>query len=482
MRDASCASAPNQYSGGMARVLGPLVQEQGTVAFDSSDQLPLDGRWPLVGRKAVVDCALAALRSAVRIVALHGESGVGRSRAAEEVVSALEDDGWLCVTVEGNPALSSVPLTTIAPVLTGGMSPSIAEADDEEALFAAASAVLGEIGGERRVLLVLDDAAAADPVSLALIGRLVAAELLRVLLTLDRADPVPQATLLVVEAADALSITVGELAEDETEELVTLVLGGPIEDRAVDELHRASSGNPMFLRELVIRADASGLLLRERNRWRLAEDAIGSPSLPELIRARLSGLTHEEQDVVERLSLCQPLALDEFARPGAPEAIADLEQRGLVRVRETGDRMHMLLAHPEYAAAVRARITRARQATLLAQQADVVAHRRQAPADRLRVALWRLDARRPSDPDLLLRSARLAQGVRDHRHAERLVCAALSSGADASADHLLHAQLLKALSRPAEALSALDRAQDRVTDAAGRAAIDAQRAQILAGA
>src|SRR6185437_4689069 len=99
---------------------------------DSSDQLPLDGRWPLVGREAVVDRALAALRSAIRIVALHGESGVGRSRAAEEVVSALEDDGWLSVTVEGNPALSSVPLTTIAPVLTGGTSPSIAEADDEE--------------------------------------------------------------------------------------------------------------------------------------------------------------------------------------------------------------------------------------------------------------------------------------------------------------------------------------------------------------
>jgi hypothetical protein len=451
------------------------------VAFDASDPVALDGPWPLVGHNGVFERALAALRGTSRTVVLHGPSGVGRSRVAAEVASTLEDEGWLTATVAGNPALPPMPLSTIAPVLPARGGASIAEAEDGDALFTAASALLTDLGQGRRSLVVLDDAAAADPVSTRLIARLVEEDRIRVLATVGAADAVPDGMLRILDAPDATRLEVRELDAEHTERLLALVLGAPVAAGTVWELHRASSGNPLHLRELVIRAGHAGTLVREPDQWRLVEPGLRGPDaarLRELIHARLRELTHEERDVVERLSLCQPLALDEFARPGAPEAIADLEQRGLLRIDETRDRIQMMLAHPEYAAAARETISRARHVTLLAQQADQVARRSPSPADELRVALWRLVARRPSDPQLLLRSARLAEEVGDHRCAERLVSAAITAGADSAEDHLLHAGLLRILSRDEEALSALDRAEERGVGPAVLAAIARQRAEI----
>lgn len=448
------------------------------MAFDSSDPVALEGTWPLVGRTAVVERVLAVLLAGSRAVALYGASGVGRSRIAAEVVEALEDDGWMSVTIEGNPALPPVPLATIAPALAPEMSAPLVRAEDGDALFAAARGALRRIGDGRRLLVVLDDAAAADPVSVALIARLAEEDGLQVLVTLDRGDPAPDGMQSVLTAESAVRIEVRELDADETEQLLVRVLGATVAAGAVAELHRVSGGNPLFLRELVIAASASGTLIRGSRSWRLADEGVGSPGLKELIRGRLGGLTHEELDVVQRLSLCQPLALDEFARPGAPEAIADLEQRGLVRVQEARGRIRMFLAHPQHGAAIRETIPRARHVSLLAQQADVVARRSPSPADDLRVAVWRLDARRPSDPDLLLRSACLAEETSDHRFAERLVSAAISSGADTSAVHLLHARSLQRLLRLAEASSAVDRADERALGAADADAVAVQRAEI----
>ncbi|MDL9979165.1 helix-turn-helix transcriptional regulator [Microbacterium sp. ASV49] len=452
--------------------------------FEGSDPpASVDGPWPLVGRDVVLERALVALRGATRTIALYGPSGVGKSRVAFELAAALEEEGWLSVTIAGNPALSAVPLATLAPVLARDTSAPIASATDAVALFAAASTVLTDIGGGRRILLVLEDAAAADPVSVALIAQLTDAGHLRVLATVAEGEPLPDGMLGIAAAPDAVRIDLSALDVDQTAELLGLVLGAPIAHRAAVELHRASSGNPLFLRELVIGAQDAGTLVRAVDHWHLTGDPVGSPALRDLIRARLRSLTPEERDAVERLALCQPLALDEFARPGAPEALADLEQRGLIRVHEAGGRIRVLLTHPQYAAAVRETIPRIRQVALLGEQADLIATRAPSPADELRIALWRLDAGRRSDPGLLLRTAHLARQAHDHRGAERLVAAAIASGADDAGSHLLHAQLLWALMRSEDALSALDRAQAlaETTADAGDAltAITTQRAEIV---
>ncbi|MFB9641615.1 helix-turn-helix transcriptional regulator [Agromyces lapidis] len=447
----------------------------------------LDGAWPLIGRDGQVERAAGALQGGqTRSVFLYGPSGVGKSRIQSAVGELLDEAGWLVLTASGNPALSAVPFATVAPALARGIDdPAMPKVGDPLALFASTSATIAELAGGRRALIAVDDLSSADSVSVGLIAQLVAAGSLSLIATLPEGEPVPDGVLPIASSADSVRIDVPALDLDEVTELVGLVLGAPIAHRDAVELHRASHGNPLFLRELVIGAVETGALVRAGERWQLEGDPVGTPALRDLIRARLRGLGTEERDAIERLALCQPLGIDEFVRPGAPEALAELELRGMIRVDESGHGIAITLAHPQYAGAVRESLPRIKAISLLTEQADVVERGPMTVVDELRIAMWRLDAGRPSDPELLIRSADLARRAHDHRAAERLAAAAIGAGARDASAHMLHAELLWSLGRGADALQALADAEvaahaiDRPDSTL--AAIAAKRAEIYGG-
>ena len=445
----------------------------------------LDEAWPLVGRDALVDRGVAALTGSARTLLVYGPSGIGKSRVMQAVTERLGDHGWCVLAASGNTALSAVPLGALAPVLAGDPVAMVTAAGDPIALYAAASAAVRKVAAGRRTVLAVDDVSAVDSVSVALIAQLVESGVLRLVGTVGESDPVPDGLLSLAAAGDAVRLDVAPLDVDEVSELLTRVLGGPIAHRDAVELHAVSHGNPLFLRELAIGAADAGSLVSADGLWQLVGEPVGTPALRDLIRARLRVLGDDERDTVERLALCEPLAFDEFARPGAPEALAKLEMRGLIRVDESGARMRVGLAHPHYASAVRDSIPRLRAVSLLLEQADVVASRPMTPADELRVAIWRLDAGRPSDAGVLARSASLARMAHDRRTAERLAAAAVAAGADDAAALLLHGELLWSLGRAEDALAVLARAEERaVTDGDPPellAAIGAARADVFGG-
>lgn len=445
----------------------------------------LDEAWPLVGRDALVDRAVAALAGPARTVLAYGPSGIGKSRVMQAVVERLADAGWCVLSASGNTALSAVPLGALAPVLAGDPVTMVTAAGDPVSLFAAASAAVREVAAGRRTVLAVDDVSVVDSVSVGLIAQLVETGALRLIATVRESDPVPDGLLSLAAAGDAVRLDVGPLGVEEVSELLMRVLGGPIAHRDAVELHAASHGNPLFLRELAIGAADHGSLVSADGLWQLVGEPVGTPALRDLIRARLRVLGDDERDTVERLALCEPLAFDEFARPGAPEALAKLEMRGLIRVDESGARMRVGLAHPHYASAVRDSIPRLRAVSLLLEQADLVASRPMSPADELRVAIWRLDAGRPSDAGVLARSASLARMAHDRRTAERLAAAAVAAGADDAASLLLHGELLWSLGRAEEALEALGRAEERARADGDPpellAAIGAARADVFGG-
>ncbi|MEI5585297.1 MULTISPECIES: helix-turn-helix transcriptional regulator [unclassified Agromyces] len=443
--------------------------------------LPLDENWPLVGRDALLERAATALRAGTRTILAYGASGIGKSRLVHAVGERLADEGWLVLAASGNPALTAVPLGALAPVLSGEAGAAVAHAGDPLALFGAADAALRRLAGDRPVLLVVDDVSVVDPVSIGLLAQLVASGRLRLAGTIREGDPVPEGLQSLAAAGDAIRLDVGPLDPDQVSELLTRVLGGPIAHRDAVELHRAANGNPLFLRELAIGAAEAGSLTATDGLWQLVGEPVGTPALRDLIRARLRVLDDDERDAVERLALCEPLAFDEFARPGAAEALARLELRGLVRVDETGPGVRIALAHPHYAAAVRESMPRIRAMSLLLEQAALVAAGPMEPGDELRVAVWRLDAGRPSDPELLSRSASLAWTAHDRRTTERLAAAAIAAGADDPGILRLHGEALWSLGRGSEALEALARAEERargtgapedVLAAIGRARVD----------
>ncbi|MBN9612275.1 MAG: hypothetical protein J0H64_02200, partial [Actinobacteria bacterium] len=178
---------------------------------------------------------------------------------------------------------------------------------------------------------------------------------------------------------------------------------------------------------------------------------------------------------VERLALCQVLVLDEFQAPGVTEALAGLERRNLIRLDESGSRIRISLTHPHYAAAVRDSLPRIRAISLLLEQADILEgllqrdaapaagsdtyERGRSAAAELRVAIWRLDAGRTADPAMLLRAAELARQAQDSRTAARLVEAAIAGGAYQAEIYMMHAELMWALGRGAQALDSLANAE-----------------------
>jgi DNA-binding CsgD family transcriptional regulator/tetratricopeptide (TPR) repeat protein len=433
----------------------------------------------------MLDRAVGALAANARSVLVYGPSGIGKSRVARTVADRLADDGWCILAASGNTALSAVPLGALAPVLAHDPGPMVSAAGDPVALFAAASNAVRSIAAGRRTLLAVDDVSVVDSVSVTLIAQLVETGLVRLIATVRESDPVPDALLSLASSGDSVRLDVAPLDVHEVSELLTRALGGPIAHRDAVELHRIAHGNPLFLRELAIGAADAGSLVASDGLWQLVGEPVGTPALRDLIRARLRALGDDERDAVERLALCEPLAFDEFARPGAPEALAKLEMRGLIRVDETAARMRVGLAHPHYAAAVRDSIPRIRAVSLLREQADLVASRPMDPGDELRVAIWRLDAGYPTDPGILSRSAALARMAHDRRTAERLAAAAIAAGADDAESLLLHGELLWSLGRAEEALATLARAEERaVADGAPDellAAIGAARADVFGG-
>lgn len=445
----------------------------------------LDEGWPLVGRDALVDRAAAALRGPVRSVFAYGPSGIGKSRVVDAIGDALADDGWLVLTASGNPALSAVPLGALAPVLAREPASMVTAAHDPVSLFAAADAAVRRLADGREILLAVDDVSVADSVSVTLIAQLVQSGRLRLAATVRESDPVPEGLQSIAASGDAIRLDVGPLDVEQVAELLTRVLVGPIAHRDAVELHRAAHGNPLFLRELAIGAADAGSLVAVDGLWQLVGEPVGTPALRDLIRARLRVLGDDERDAVERLALCEPLAFDEFAGPGAADALTRLEVHGLVRVDESTPRMRIRLAHPHYGAAVRDGMPRIRAMSLLLEQAELVAARPMDAADELRVAIWRLDAGRPSDPALLARSAELARLAHDRRTAERLAAAAVDAGADDAATLLLHGELLWSLGRAEEAIDRLARAERRAREADAPdevlAAIGRARAEVFGG-
>lgn len=451
----------------------------------SARALALDEAWPLVGRAALVERGVAGLSNGARTVFAYGPSGIGKSRLVRAIGDGVASGGRVVVQLSGNPALRAVPLAALAPALArepGALVPATA---DPVALFSAASEAIRALGDGRDVVAAVDDITVVDPVSATLLAQLVEAGRLRLAATVRDGDPMPEALLAVASAGDSVRLDVPPLDVDEVGELLASVLGGPVAHRDAVELHRAAQGNPLYLRELAIGAHDSGALVEADGLWQLDGDPVATPALRDLIRGRLHALSEPERDVVERLALCEPLAFDELARPGALEALAALELRGLIHVDESAPRIRVRLAHPHYAAAVRESMPRIRAMALLLEQADLLATRPVDAADELRIAMWRLDAGRPSDPDLLVRSAGLARLAHDHRTAERLVAAAITAGARDGGTHLLHGQLLWSLGRAVDALAALDRADTAATAAGAppelRAGIAAVRSEVFGG-
>ncbi|MEU8021153.1 AAA family ATPase [Micromonospora haikouensis] len=394
--------------------------------------------WPFVGRHAEVEQVTDALVAGhLDAVLLTGASGVGKSRLARECLAEAESRGHPVAHVAATASASAVPLSALAPLL-----PAQVQLADPHQLFEAVRHRLREQTGGRRFVLAVDDVDLLDTVSLALLQFLLADGSLFVIATQRTESQVPDALDSRWRDGRALRLRLDSLERRSVETLLHFALGGPVSAAASEALWQASQGNVLYLRELVSCGQRDGTLVCADGTWRLTGPLTGSAGVVEMVSRRLHALTPGHRAVLELLALCEPLGVDDLLAHAPMDVLADLEEQGLVQVREDGRRQDLTLVHPLHAQALQRAMPRLRARSLLLTQADrIEAYGARRSGDPLRLASWRLDATGTADPDLLARAAHLARFAHDLPRTARLAEAALRHGPDPAVGLLLGAAL-----------------------------------------
>ncbi|MGW5106113.1 AAA family ATPase [Nocardia sp. NPDC004123] len=399
--------------------------------------------WPLIGRsKELINFRelLDARTSGGMILA--GAPGVGKTRIARECLQIAEKKGFAVAVATATRSASQLPFGAMAPLLVGrdGAESGLAPTSDRAAMLRRAAATLLRNAGGRPLLLFVDDAHLLDDGSATLVHQIAASRAAVVLLTVVSGADTPDSVMTLWKDGLATRIDVPSLSPESVEELVRAVLEGPVDGATAVRLAEASQGNALYLRELLICAEATGALTKEGELWCLTGPLAPSERLTELIEMRLHSLSRSQRKVLEVVSFAQYLTPEILAQVCDLLIAAELERDHLLVSTQDAAELTVRLAHPLYAEVVRSRTPALRTLEIARQLADSVENSGSCSDDDvLRVAVWRLTAG-GAGPELLLTAARIARWRYDFPLAERLATAAAQAGAGYDA-HLLIAQL-----------------------------------------
>ncbi len=382
--------------------------------------------WPLVGRAEELALLEAAITRADRHGAvLSGPAGVGKTRLAAELTRLAEARGWRTVRAAATQSMSTITFGAVIHLLPAGSDPASSPAELMHCLR-------NELGGDRPVLLYVDDAHLLDQASAVAVHMLVATGTVRVVVTVRSGEVVPDAVAALWKDGHAVRVELQPLSHTESDDLLAAALDGQVDRVTRARLWRITQGNVLFLYELVHAGIQYGQLARHGDVWS-GEITVGE-RLPELIEARLAGVTDAERGVLEVLAVGEPLGP---AFLGG-DLVESLEQRGLVCVEQDGARTLIRLGHPLHSEILRSRLGVLRRRSIHNGLADTLAGfgaRRRG--DLIRLATWRLDGGGDLDATTLMTAARQARAVFDHQLTERCARAAVRCGAGPDAGVLL---------------------------------------------
>jgi len=413
----------------------------------------IPGDIPLVGRVSELDQMVSRFAESERAAfVIAGAAGVGKTRLAAEVARAATGIGYATEHVVATRSAASIPFGAFATLL-----PDIdAPAEGLVGLLQhAAEAIAGRAVSGRGLLLVVDDAQLLDDGSAALVHQLVHARSCSVVASLRTPGKVPDPITALWKDGLAGRVDLDPLGERHIDQLTSSILGGPMAGASVRWLWKASAGNPLYVRELLLGAERTGTLDNDGGMWVLRLPLPAPDRLVELVASRLADLSARTVDVVELLAIGEPLAFGMLERISGPTALEDAERNGLIAVQDDGRRSEVRLSHPLYGEVVRQKMPHAslrRHCSTLARAFEATGVRRHD--DLLRLARWQLDAGVHRDPVVLGRAAKAARQTFDMDLAARLARAALDSGGGVEAGLVL-GEALFSTGRHAEAEAVL---------------------------
>jgi DNA-binding SARP family transcriptional activator/tetratricopeptide (TPR) repeat protein len=337
---------------------------------------------------ALEDVLERALVGQGRVALVSGEPGVGKTRLADELTRVGQARGaqvvWArCWDGGGAPAFwpwmqvlqalvaerdlaavraelgdKAVDLVQLLPALAGESAPAGQSRDAQEArfrLFDAAALFLRRAAQTRPLVLVFDDLHAADPSTLALLGFMGAAALNTPILILgtyrdtDLAgnEALTEALTELTRSSDCVQLVLTGLTRDDTAHFVEVSAGVAPMSSLAAAIHEVSSGNPLFVSELV-------RLLRAEDRLReLAgdEELVLPRGVEQVIARRLQRLSESCRQTLSLAAVIgnefEPSVLECAGDAHGEDLLVQLEEAKAARlIEETpGPRRALRFSH-----------------------------------------------------------------------------------------------------------------------------------------
>jgi class 3 adenylate cyclase/tetratricopeptide (TPR) repeat protein len=308
-------------------------------------------RWmgsPLVGRANELALAQDAFARAAReqechLFTIFGPPGVGKSRLSAEILARVEGEAtvlrgrclpygkgitfWPLVEIirasgglaEGDTATDAhdrllkllededrAELIADRLVQLIGLGAGVAETEE---LFWAVRRLFESLARRRPLVVVFDDIHWAEPTLLDLIDHVAdwSRDAPLLLLCIARPELMETRSGWGGGKRNASTILLEPLNDDESEELIANLLGGPGLPGAVRlRIADAAEGNPLFVEQLVAMLIDDDVLVRSNGSWEVSGElsAIAiPPTIQLLLAARLDRLGEEERRVIQAASV-----------------------------------------------------------------------------------------------------------------------------------------------------------------------------------
>ncbi|MBN9608016.1 MAG: hypothetical protein BGO26_06025 [Actinobacteria bacterium 69-20] len=404
------------------------------------------------GRLRRVDEVLAATqRPGVRLILLTGEAGVGKSFLLDGLATRLgADRAW------GVAALKEVPGSALSHLVEpSGTLPELTRA------------VLLQVGPR----LCVDDLHLADPLSLALIERLLREPGRLVVATVrTRNGELPPAVRELAREPWARACEVAALSREELDAFAAGELGGPVDAGLSEELWRRTAGNPLYAGQVLRAAQAGGAVASRAGSWHATAALPVPASLQDAVTDQVSALGDAAIEAAQWLSGLGEIPIERIEPSGRDDAVRQLVDAGMARFTERPDpsgspQKLVVFSHPLFREAVWARTDALRRLSVLREH--VAAERSEARPDAVRLAVMALEVGEPVAPAALLAAARLAAGGTGSAGVESALRLAQAALRDADGEVRVEAAALTAdalmqLGRAGEAAGLLERELERL--------------------
>lgn len=378
--------------------------------------------WPLIGRAEELSAVLAFARGAG--VVLAGAAGVGKSRLAREVLARARPVGRGRRYVTATATARSVPLGAFAEYATHLGNDPLARIGE------VVDAVAADSSSSPPVVLI-DDAQLLDEQSALVVHQMVRRHSASVVLTLRAGEPAPDAITALWKDQLLPRLELQPLSRIETAELLEAVLGSPVESASADRLWHYTRGNVLYLRQLLSDELTVEHLRQKFGVWIWDAEPVVSPTLAELIDANIGRHSEFVIEVLNVLSVADPLELDVLRAIVSDSAIEQAEAANLIAIDTRAAHLIARLAHPMYGEVRRSRASAIRLRRLRGEIVAALPRPEPGTIDEVglvRRSLLAIDSDTPLDPTLLIDASDAAIRLMGPIAAEKLARRAVENG------------------------------------------------------